>query len=501
MSITIQKYVNIISGVGGAAAVAARELIGRIFSTNILIPTNSLIEFTTLADVADYFGTASDEYKRAAFYFGFISKSTSKPLKLSFARFTDVDVAPRIFGAKTGLTLAEFQLITDGTFILSMGAETHEVTVNLTGAASFAAIATILQTQIQAAGSSAVWTGATVAFNALKNSFDLTGGAVGTAEISGAAGDTGTNIFTGMGWSLAIYSDGDNEQTPVDTLIASDQASDNFGSFLFMPVLQISEIEAVAAYNNTLNIKYIYCVPVQIVDAETYNTALLSYSGAGLMLIDIDTPDQYPEMCPMIVLAATNYQKRNSVQNYMFQVFAGLTATVTDTPTSNTLDDLRVNYYGQTAQAGKKISFFQRGLLMGGITAPIAMNVYANEIWMKDAATVTMLNMLLSSARVPANQAGENQASAKLQEDVIEKALFNGVISVGKTLTSDQKAFITTQTGDDLAWHQVQGSGFWLDVVAQPIAGSSPTEFEIAYTIIYSKDDAINKVSGTHQLI
>jgi len=501
MTISIKKYVDIVSGVGGAAAVAARELIGRLFSTNVLIPTNSQIEFTTLEDVAAYFGTSSSEYKRAAFYFGFISKSTSKARKISFARWTNVDVAPRIFGDEASLSVAEFEAITDGTFELTMGAETHEVTVNFDTDASFADVASSIQSAIQAFGAAAVWTGATVTYNVGTKGFDLVGGAVGEAPISCVAGTTGTNIFASMGWALGVFSDGDDAEEPVAALIASDQSSDNFGSFLFMPILTISQVEALAVYNNTLNIKYLYPVPVQEADTTAYNAALADYSGTGLILINVAFVDEYPEMCPMIVLAATDYTKRNSVQNYMFQIFAGLSATVTDTPTSNALDALKVNYYGQTAQAGQNISFFQRGLLMGTITSPIAMNVYANEIWLKDAALVTMLNMLLSSARVPANQAGENQATAKLQEDVIDKALFNGVISVGKPLSSDQKAFITNATGDDLAWQQVQSSGYWMEVVAEQIPSSNPAEYQLTYTIIYAKDDAINKVSGTHSLI
>ena len=72
MAIAFTKYVDIVSGVGGAEQVSLRELIGRLFTINPLVPTESLIEFTDLESVGIYFGTASEEFKRALFYFSFV---------------------------------------------------------------------------------------------------------------------------------------------------------------------------------------------------------------------------------------------------------------------------------------------------------------------------------------------------------------------------------------------------------------------------------------------
>ena len=84
MAIAFTKYILITSGVGGGNAVRKRELIGRLFTTNELVPTGSIVEFTTLADVGTYFGTTSEEYKRASFYFGFISKSINSAKNISY---------------------------------------------------------------------------------------------------------------------------------------------------------------------------------------------------------------------------------------------------------------------------------------------------------------------------------------------------------------------------------------------------------------------------------
>ena len=57
-------------------------------------------------------------------------------------------------------------------------------------------------------------------------------------------------------------------------------------------------------------------------------------------------------------------------------------------------------------------------------------------------------------------------------------------------------------TGDENAWQQVARIGYWLDCVLQSyVTTDSRTEWKAVYTLIYSKDDAIRKVEGSHVLI
>jgi len=174
---------------------------------------------------------------------------------------------------------------------------------------------------------------------------------------------------------------------------------------------------------------------------------------------------------------------------------------VQDDPTATTLDNARVNYYGRTQTAGQFLDFFQRGVMMGLATDPVDMNTYANEMWFKDAAGAAIMSLLLSMARVSANSTGRGQLLAVLQS-VIETATFNGTISLGKPLNVTQKLYITNLTGDAEAWQQVYRLGYWIDCVMQSyVTQDSRTEWKAVYTLIYSKDDAIRKVEGSHVLI
>lgn len=501
MAISIRKYVDVTSGVGAGAAVARRELIGRLFTTNPLVPTGSQVDFTDAESVLDFFGSTSEEYKRAAFYFSWISKNITRAKKISFARWADVAVAATIFGDKSAKLLVNFTAINNGAFALNIGASAEVVTgINLTGAASLAAVATLIQTAIRTK-TGTQYTGATVVYNATRGSFDFTSGSTGAATLTIGAPGSGTNLLPLLGWSTlgAILSDGADAQSVTDVLDASAGGNNNFGSFLFIPALDIAEVEEAATWNATQNVLYMYTVATIKANASAYYDALKGYAGTGVTISE--TADEYPEMVPMIVLAATDYTRRNSTQNYMFQVFPTLTPSVTDTTESNTLDLVRANYYGRTQTAGQQIDFYQRGDLMGGTTAPIAMNVYANEMWLKDEASATILELLLALARVSANAKGRIQILAQIQP-VIDLGILNGTISIGKPFTQTQKAYISEITGDPDAWRQVQNSGFWVDCVIQSYnTQDGRTEFKAVYTLIYSKDDAIRKVEGTHILI
>lgn len=498
MSISIKRYVDIQSGVGAGASVAQRDLIGRLFSTNPKVPADGVVEFSTADEVALFFGADSEEYKRAVFYFAFISKSIASPRKLGFGRWAKVAGEAQIFGSTPIATVADFAAILAGSLTLTVGGQVAAlVGLDLSAVLSYADVATALQTAIRAAPGSQ-FVGATVVFDAPSGTFQFKSTEAEAAAI--ALTDPG-NLGAMLGWTLptTIFSPG-VDLTPIPEALANSvNASNNFGSFAFVDPLTEAEKAEASHWNAARNIEFMFCVGVKdAAEAAALVDLISGDAGSGVTLVPVAT--EYDEMLPMAILAATNYDLRNSAQNYMFQR-ANLTPKVSTNPDADYYDGLRVNYYGNTQTAGQQINFYQRGLLQGTDTAPVDMNVYANEVWFKDAAQSAIMALLLAVPRVPANIEGRGQVMAILQ-DPINRALFNGVISVGKTLTPQQKVFVTQVTGDPLAWHQVQTIGYWLDAKVEPFTGPGGTqEFKIVYVLVYSKDDAVRKVEGTHILI
>lgn len=500
MAISITRYVDITSGVGGGAGVRKRELIARIFSTNPLIPTKSFIEFNSADEVLTYFGSTSEEYKRAAFYFGWISKNITKAPKIAFARWTDVDVAPRIYGKVQPQSIANYTAISNGGFTLTMGVYTFDIlSLNFTTDTTLAQVASRIETAIRAqTGGGGLWTGASVSYDSVRGSFNLVGGATGTAPISVAAATVGSDISSLIGWLTgSIKSDGALAETITNTLSASAEASTNFGSFGFIPEFNLTQVTEAATWNDNQNVKFMYSVGVSAANAASWSAALIGFSGITLTLRQTN---EYHSMIPMIILAATRYDRRNSVQNYMFQIFTA-TPTVTTNADANLYDPLRINYYGRTQTAGQFLDFYQRGVMMGIPTDPVDQNIYANEMWLKDDAQARIMSLFLSLAKVSANTTGRSQLMTTIQ-GAVDAALFNGTISVGKTLDTTQKLYITQITGDDTAWQQVQNIGYWFDVVFNTtVTVDGRTEYKATYVLVYSKDDTIRKVEASHVLI
>jgi Protein of unknown function (DUF3383) len=499
MAIPISSYVSDTASVGGAGGVPTRNLGGRFFTENPLVPTGTFVQFTNANDVGTYFGTTSVEYLRAVFYFGFISKTNNIPDLISFANWANVATASLIFGAPGAYAISQFTGITTGDFTLTMGGLTHHLTsINLSAVGSLAAVATDIQTAVNAfSGGGTAWISATVTYDATRGCFDLTSGLTGIDTISVIAGSS-EDLIAPLGWGAgAIFSNGSAAQTITQVLTNSAAASNNFGSFAFIPTLDLAQVTEAATWNDAQNVMFMYSAPVSVANASAWSAALSAIGGTTLTLAPLS--NEYPEQAPMMVLAATDYTGTNTVQNYMFQTF-NLTASVTDLTDETTYNNLSINYYGQTQQAGQLVSFYQTGVMFGVETDPLDQNTYANEIWLKGDITSTILGLLIALSQLPANKAGTAQLTATLQ-NVVNQAVTNGTISVGKALNSTQIAFITNATNSNTAWQQVQNIGYWLNTSIQTYIVSGVTKYKAVYLLIYSKDDVIRFVQGQDILI
>lgn len=500
MPIKSTLYVKITSGVIGASSVKTQELTGRRFTTSPLVPVGQIV--TVLPGGAtDYFGAGTDEARFAAQYFSYISPApASQANNLQFAAYTPEARTPTIFGARITSTLAQFKAVTNGSMSIRLGdSEAQLSAIDLAGATSFADIATTIQTALRLQAG-AQYATATVAFNGVTNEFTITGTVAqpGDAVFIPVTGGTDVGAMMGLGSVGAVESPGSAAQTPLEAFVAAEQITDSFGSASFPGVIAIEQTLDLAAYVAEQNIKYQLYVTVNRTNYETYSAALIGTPSVGLILNE--TAGEWKESLPMAIMAATDYQRRNATINYMFRQ-SSLSYDVTDTTEAIALNNARINYYGNTAVAGQTILFFQRGFLMGGVTAPLDMNVHANEQWLKAAAAAALLSMQLALNKIPANDDGRGYILVQLI-DLINQAKFNGTISVGKTLTTLQKVALSQLTGDSDAWQAVQTNGFWCDVVIVPVVQTSGiTEYIAKYTIAYSKNDVVRTIEGSHNLV
>lgn len=498
MSINSSRYVKIISAVTGANAVAQQKLIGRRFATDPRVSIDKIVSVTAASGAADYFGANSPEFDFATQYFAYISPApASQAPELQFAAYADQARPARLFGYKVTSKLAEFQVVTSGNLNITIGDVDYEITgIDFSADISFTAIANTIATEISTAGGSA-----TVTYDPLSSSFKIESTAIGPGVVKvtpALAPDVG--MMMSLQGAQAISSLGSSAQTPLDAFLAAEQITDSFGSASFGIDINLDDAIEVAEYVSSQNVKYQMYWSVNSANSEAWSAAMIG-TASNALILNI-TPGEYKEALPMAVMAATDYDRTNSTINYMFrQSGTTWTADVSTDQMANYYDDLRVNYYGQTATAGQKISFFQRGYLMGGVTAPLDMSVHANEQWLKSYIKAQILALLLTLNKIPANRDGEAMVLAIVNDGVL-KALNNSTILVGKNITELQKVAIIQTTNDELAWHDVQDKGYWYTCqIAQNTGVSGVTEYVAKYTLIYAKGDMVRKVEGSHNLI
>ncbi len=173
MSISITRYVDIISGIGGGAQAQTRDLVARMFTDNNLVPPQSFISFDTADEVGSYFGFSSEEYLRAVFYFSWISKNQTQAQSIQYARWVKTAATPLIIPVRDGTTaVADWTSITDGALILTMGGSTFTLSgLDFTGVASLADVAEVIQDAIRDAGSQTM-TGTTNGTTSITNIAD-----------------------------------------------------------------------------------------------------------------------------------------------------------------------------------------------------------------------------------------------------------------------------------------------------------------------------------------
>lgn len=490
MPIAQSKYINIISAVGGVPAVSQRELIGRVFTSNYLVPANTVVEFdggatVALKSVGEYFGLTSPEYVFAEKYFGFESKKGLHPKKIGFARYLTEAVPATVIG-KSGVKLDVLKSITDGTIELKLnGVESTVSGINLSSADSLTGVATLVDNAIEETNN------AVCEYDVENGRFVIKTTATGdgnTLEVLGG------NLAIAMGFDNGIVSDGASQKTAVECVSGMEEISNNFFSFAFLDSLGSADVVALAQWVDSQNVRYMFSYTVNPTNAESIQALVKDYDGVALTL---DIYNQNAGFMPMAAIAAIDYTRPNAGIDMMYQQFAGVEPSVADNADADKYDGLKVNYYGATQQAGRQVAFYQNGVLQGSISS---MGVFANEAWLKDNFFTNLLNLRLGLDSLPASQTGKSLVM-NVMADSIELAKYNGVIQIGKTLNSTQKATITEITGNTDAWMSVQSAGYWLSADIVEYQEDGVQKYKISYLLVYGKGDSINFIDGRDILI
>lgn len=504
MPISQSKYVDIKSGINRTQLAREKELIARIFTTNEVVAKQEVLEFEDIKDIINLFGAETDETKIATKYFSFVNKYARKPKKISFARDFSAGFDGYTQATKECATLAEFKTTYPSPKGMTMtyGDKQYNkapiMAIDLTSCNSLADVATLVQGWIRTAfEDDDILQSSTLTYDSGSNTFRFEPNE-----------DSDRNTFMSFTGNFAEMLGLADNQVPIksfgadassysDVFDYSYQLNNNFATFVFTD--NTISANNIATLANHIKEKYpsefMYVVPVTESNKDTIQSAVSTIDGVSLELCEGE--GAYNFVMPMAITATTDYDKENGTVNYMFTQYNEMAVVVDDDDNANANDNLKINYYGRTQQAGNKLAFYQNGVLQGGFQD---QNIYVNEIWLKDALSTKFLNYMLSTSNWYANKAGQSIGQG-LITDVIDRAKLNGTITTEKEINEDDRVFILNITSDENAWRQIYQEGYYLVTDIVKVTENNQIKYKFVYTLIYSKGDSIKKVEGYNILV
>lgn len=458
MAIPASQIVNVTPRVISAGG-NDLEITGLLLTTNPLCIVPGTMAFTSKNAVGSYFGLDSAEYLAAAKYFLGYDNSFRKPRRLRFARLLTEAVAGSLIGG-SAQTLDVLKTITDGAMTISVdGVEKGITDLDFGSANTQSDIAAALQAKI---------TGTTVIYNSNLNSFIITSSTTGAnSAVSVASGGTGDltpahalGLTTDAG---ALESSGSAALTPAENMDSITNLQQNWVSFTTIDAVEDETVIALAEWTNMQNVSYMYCPWTQnLADAlpsnkENLPNTLMAANVEGTVLTFGGLEHA---LLVMSIGACIDWDRVNGLVTYAFKTQTGLVASVTDETTAENLVALNANYYGRWATRNDDFVQYYQGKMIAGNFG--YADAYVGNIWLRNALQVAIMHGLNQTGRVPYVERGYAIIRAWCS-DPINRALNNGIIDPGVTLSESQKAELINEIGQDVS-SEIFTNGYYLQI-------------------------------------
>lgn len=422
-------------------------LSGLLLTDNTLCPFPQLLEFQSATDVGNYFGIDTPEYRLATVYFLGYDNSYRKPEKLYFGRRAKTAFGGELVGAPVTATYEQFQVITDGTFKISVdGTEVTIEGADFTKVNSMSTVAQVLENSLSTAGA-----GVTVTYSSITKGFIVTNNTTGsTGSLSFVtAGKTGTDLSEMLAMREAdgaVIFSGSDALTPAQVMESVINQTQNWASFTCVEEMSDEEVLGFAQWTNGKGISYMFSAwkSDSVESVVSLKNALTESTYAGTSLVYGSA--EYAVFI-MAEAASIDWNRRQGVINFAFKHQSGLAAMVTDGTEATALETAGVNYYGRWATRNPEFVFLYNGTISGDYRY---IDAWVNAIWFRSAMQISCMDGLNMAGRVPYTENGYTQIKAWLQ-DPINTALLNGVIDAGVVLSEKQKAELYVEAGEDIS--------------------------------------------------
>lgn len=484
-SIPASEIVNILPGVIGAGGTGL-DLSGLILTDSVRVPMGSVLQFSTAAAVASYFGSTSPEATQAGVYFRSYTNAFAVPAFLLFAPYAAATRSGWLRGAALGLTLAQLKALTGTLTITFGGSALTSSTITLTPATSFSNAATIIQAAFTSPGF-------TVTYDSVADAFLFTSTATGAAATIVEA--TGTlaaplKLTTATG---AVLSQGAVASTPATAMNSVYDQTQNFASFTTIYKPADADFVDFARWNNTKSNRFLYVGwtdnGAATTNSDTSSPAYLvrAENLSGTAPFWSTTPDKASFVLGYV--ASLDFNRTNGRTVAAFRSGTGLLPDVTSQTIAANLLANGYSFYGAYATANDRFTWVYNGQVTGSFAW---IDSYINQIWMNSQFQLSWMSLLGSVGQIPYNDEGYELLRAGLLSD-IETAISFGAIRSGVLLSEAQKAIIVGIVGRDVS-DAIYNVGWFLSI-QDPGAAVRAARGSPICTFIYTDGGSVQKIT------
>ena len=433
---------------------------GLFLTTNGLIPTGSVMGFSTANDVAEFFGSASDEYRCAAVYFQGYKNSFRKPRQVFFGSRVNAAAAAWLRGAKYAGTLAQLQAVTSGTLDISINGTSIALTsLDFSSATSLSGCATVLQTALSGALAST-----TCAYSSQTGAFQITSPTTGASSTITYCEDGTLATLLGLTQAKgAVLSQGSDALDVPANMASLRGVTENWATFTHLYSATDSEMLELSAWASSQGVEYLYvCWSTDSSLKNQVDTTSIAYqlkeANAGATTL-IFGDVKYAAFI-MGTAASIDWDRTQGAITFAFKSQDGLVPTIDNATDATTLLQKKCNLYGTYATRNDDFVFLYDSNMYGDYNF---IDPFINTIWFNNSLQVAIMNGLSQTPRVPYNEDGYTLVRSWCQ-DPINRARKNGVIDPGVTLSEAQKTELIREAGMDIT-SNLQTDGYYLQVV------------------------------------
>jgi hypothetical protein len=481
----------------------AKSFAGLGLTINPLIPTTTpILQFKSLADVGDFFGTGSNEYASARKYFASCVTAITFPPYIYFGLLILTARDSSLTGGtitSPSATLTALQAISTGALTVVVDGVSYATTgIDLTGATSLSDAANRIQTAIISAHAG-IASNFNLDYDGVNNQFFSTNTHTGSTSTMGyfsSASGTLATILKTTAATGAVLSQGANAMTITENLNAlkgefTDQFGiyfvDNLGSSLddaknlelaqwvsdqgdrFWSLVWSNEV-ALESLTDTTSIWY------QITQAGIKNSSVFDE-------VIYNNSDRVSAAAGII--ASVDLTQPNSAITLAWKQQDGLLPSVTNTHIADILDQKGINYYGKVAFTGSPLTqnFFYPGAITGKW---VFVDNLVGAVWIAYQCQFEVADVFLSVGQVPIDPDGQGQVRSALHT-AMEGSKANGIIVTGLTFDNATSIEIRTTFGIDSI--ELTNNGYAI-LNTLPAEGLRKLRVSSPWYVLYTKGSA-----------